>query len=67
MSEAGQSKRLIVLDAEFQQVEEIPIDLGPRHFYLEGTDPVMPHGLRPCDRYANAESGCDVMNPTPAC
>ena len=40
MNEAGQSKRLIVLDHDYQQIEEIHLDVGPRHFYIEGGDAV---------------------------
>lgn len=54
MSEAGQNKQLMVLDAHYQQVETISIDVGPRHFYLQGGLPevsgCLPPGLRPGDR-----------------
>jgi len=51
MSEAGQSKRLIVLDHDYQQIEEIHLDIGPRHFYIEGAQQAMPQDLRAGDRF----------------
>jgi hypothetical protein len=51
MNEAGQSKRLIVLDHDYQQIEEIHLDIGPRHFYIEGAQQAMPQGLRAGDRF----------------
>lgn len=51
-SEAGQSKALVVLDREWQELERIPLDLGPRHFNLTDAQPVLPPDLRPGDKYA---------------
>jgi hypothetical protein len=34
-SEAGQAKHLLVLDGAWRVVEEVPLDLGPRHFDAE--------------------------------
>lgn len=51
MNEAGQSKRLVVLVFDYQQIEEIPLDIGPRHFYIEGAQQAMPQGLRAGDRF----------------
>ena len=49
-SEAGQSKELLVLDADFAVVEHIPLDLGPRHFLLEAAGEPLPPNLRAGDR-----------------
>ena len=60
MNEAGQSKRLIVLDHHYQQIEEMHLDIGPRHFYIEGAQQAMPQGLRAGDRFVtySCEPGC---------
>lgn len=50
-SEAGQQKRLLVLDSAWQVVEEIPVDLGPRHFAVGGEAPQLPAGVRSGDRW----------------
>uniref|UniRef100_A0A7S3E9L9 Calcineurin-like phosphoesterase domain-containing protein n=2 Tax=Rhodosorus marinus TaxID=101924 RepID=A0A7S3E9L9_9RHOD len=38
LSEAGQSKALVVLDSQWTVKQEIPIDFGPRHFRLKSMD-----------------------------
>jgi hypothetical protein len=43
-AEAGQAKALLVLDARWRAVEEVPLDLGPRHFALAATAPAAPAG-----------------------
>jgi len=50
MSEAGQTKRLLVLDGEWGQLAQLPLDIGPRHFQLEGAEAAPPPSLRPGDR-----------------
>ncbi len=49
-SEAGQQKELLVLDSNWQELERIPLDLGPRHFALTSVSPVLPADLRPGDK-----------------
>ena len=51
-NEAGQDKRLVVLNAEYEHVETIPLDVGPRHFQLHGILPDLPPRLRAADRCA---------------
>ena len=48
-SEAGQAKALLVLDQDFALVEQIPLDIGPRHFAAASGAPP-PQDLRPGDR-----------------
>jgi DNA repair exonuclease SbcCD ATPase subunit len=51
-AEAGQPKRLLLLDADWALVGQLPLDIGPRHYALVGeaaaTD--IPAGLRRGDR-----------------
>lgn len=59
-SEAGQQKALLVLDANWAVEEEIPLDIGPRHFDAAQEAPLdaselsqtscIPEGLRAGDR-----------------
>lgn len=43
LSESGQSKALIVLDAEtWQEQKEIPLDIGRRFFRVKGEDQPLP-------------------------
>lgn len=58
-AEAGQAKRLLVLghdgdaQAAWRLVEEVPLDVGPRHFSVEagqGIDALASSGLRAGDR-----------------
>ncbi|KAL3150757.1 hypothetical protein ABBQ32_000532 [Trebouxia sp. C0010 RCD-2024] len=49
-SEAGQQKHLLVLDSDWQELERIPLDLGPRHFALTSASPALPADLRPGDK-----------------
>ena len=49
-SEGGQQKHLLVLDGEWRPVGEIPIDVGPRHYTLSGSQPAMPPSARKGDR-----------------
>ena len=49
-SEAGQAKALVVLDSDWQELERIPLDVGPRHFNLTGHQPVLPPDLRAADK-----------------
>ncbi len=50
-SEAGQQKRLLLLDGETWEVlEEIPVDIGPRHFSCDVAKLDWPTGLRAGDR-----------------
>ncbi|KAK9812526.1 hypothetical protein WJX73_005975 [Symbiochloris irregularis] len=52
-SEATQQKRLLVLNRDWELEEEIPLDIGPRHFSLSTqADAVteLPSDLRPGDR-----------------
>eukprot|EP00897_Mesotaenium_endlicherianum_P010219 jgi/Mesen1/9225/ME000591S08544 len=53
MSEAGQAKHFLVLDASWQKVDEISIDVGPRHHILAAdtcpTGEALP-GVREGDR-----------------
>ncbi|KAL3137671.1 hypothetical protein ABBQ38_004946 [Trebouxia sp. C0009 RCD-2024] len=49
-SEAGQQKHLLVLDSNWQELERIPLDLGPRHFALTSASPALPADLRPGDK-----------------
>ena len=53
MGEAGQAKSLLVLDEQWQPLDAIPLDLGPRHFTLSRHAPVLPDDLRPGDRKVN--------------
>ena len=48
--EAGQQKHLLVLDSNWQELERIPLDLGPRHFALTSASPALPADLRPGDK-----------------
>ena len=49
-SEAGQSKELLILDSSWQEVEVVPLDIGPRFFDLPASmDRDLPE-LRPGDR-----------------
>jgi hypothetical protein len=50
LSEAGQAKRLMLLDSDWAPIGEIPLDVGPRHFTLSGGDAAPPPGLRAGDR-----------------
>ena len=50
LSEAGQAKRLMLLDANWTPLQEIPLDLGPRYFALSGAAAAPPAGLRAGDR-----------------
>ncbi|KAL0033719.1 hypothetical protein WJX77_002381 [Trebouxia sp. C0004] len=49
-SEAGQQKELLVLDSNWQELERIPLDIGPRHFALSSATPALPADLRPGDK-----------------
>jgi len=49
-SEAGQQKELLVLDSDWQEIERIPLDLGPRHFALTSASPALPADLRSGDK-----------------
>lgn len=49
-SEAGQQKELLVLDSNWQELERIPLDVGPRHFALSSATPALPADLRPGDK-----------------
>ena len=53
MAEAGQQKALLVLDASWQEVERIPLELGPRFHALSAASPQLPPDLRPGDRSAH--------------
>lgn len=48
--EAGQQKQLLVLDGNWQMIESIPLDLGPRHFALTSSEPALPKNLRSGDK-----------------
>ena len=50
MSEAGQRKALLVLDADWREVERLPLDVGPRFHALSSAAPALPPGLRQGDR-----------------
>lgn len=53
-SEEGQQKRLLVLDADWQQQEEIPLDFGQRFWTMpslaEGAAAIQKGALRAGDR-----------------
>ena len=51
-AEAGQSKALLVVDAsqEWRVVEEIPLDIGPRHFTIQSIDQLDAQNLRAGDK-----------------
>jgi len=51
-SEAGQQKHLLVLDSNWQQTDEILLDIGPRFHAMAGAEPALPQDLRPGDRSA---------------
>lgn len=53
-SESGQQKALLLLDAAWQEVERIPLDVGARHFSLASAAPALPSDLRAGDRYSAA-------------
>jgi DNA repair exonuclease SbcCD ATPase subunit len=48
-SEAGQRKRLLLLSPTWQLEKSLPLDVGPRHFKVEGQDARLPE-LRKGDR-----------------
>ena len=54
-SESGQQKALLLLDAAWQEVERIPLDVGARHFSLASAAPTLPAGLRAGDRCGAAD------------
>ncbi|KAK9830414.1 hypothetical protein WJX72_011641 [[Myrmecia] bisecta] len=49
-SEAGQEKALLLLNREWQVVERISLDVGPRHYNLSTQAATLPAGVRPGDR-----------------
>lgn len=49
-SEAGQAKALVVLDSNWQELERIPLDLGPRYFNVTDAQPMLPQDLRAGDK-----------------
>lgn len=54
-SEAAQSKRVILLDKNFQHLQDIPVDLGPRYHQVTlGNAPVdaLAYGARDIVRVA---------------
>ena len=50
--EAGQDKALLILDAQFRVLREVPLDVGPRHFNLPAPGAALPADLRQGDRRA---------------
>ena len=55
-SEAGQQKHLLVLDSNWQQKDEVLLDVGPRFHAMAGAEPALPQGVRPGDRSASLMS-----------
>ena len=49
-SEAGQRKRMLLLSPSWQLEQSLPLDVGPRHFRVEGQGARLPAGLRKGDR-----------------
>ena len=49
-SEAGQRKRLLLLSPTWQLEQSLPLDVGPRHFKVEGQNARLPAELRKGDR-----------------
>lgn len=51
--EAGQRKELLVLDGEWRELpgERIPLDVGPRHFEVDGASAPAPSNIRAGDRF----------------
>jgi DNA repair exonuclease SbcCD ATPase subunit len=49
-SEAGQKKRLLLLNSNWQVEASLPLDVGPRHFRLDGQNATPPAQLRSGDR-----------------
>ncbi len=43
-----------MLDSNWQVLEQIPIDVGPRHFTVSGTQPALPDTARKGDRWASS-------------
>ena len=41
-----------MLDSDWQVLEQMPIDVGPRHFTVSGAQPALPNAARKGDRWA---------------
>ena len=52
-----------MLDSNWQVLEQIPIDVGPRHFTVSGAQPALPDPARKGDRWASSTSQIREMAP----
>lgn len=50
-NEAGQEKRILILDRHFKEISSIHVDFGSRHFQLKNSEKPVPQNLREGDRY----------------
>lgn len=50
LAERGQNKHLVILNTEWQEVDKVPLDIGPKHYKINGVNPEIPEKLRKGDK-----------------